>query len=246
MIRNYAGSASVNYALDEDVPASKDIIPVKWREHVMDTDSKGNEKINRMNYEICVLHALKDKLKCREIWVTGADRYRNPDHHLPSDFLKRREEHYAVLKLPLNVEEKITELQEEMHEKLTMLDQGLPKNEKVSISEYRGGWISVADSDVQPEPKRLAYLKQEIANRWWMTNLTDILKETDLRVGFTDLFQTLATYERLDRKTIQKRLLLCLFGLGTNTGLKRVSSGNPDVTYKDLLYIKRKLSTKIT
>jgi TnpA family transposase len=240
LIRNYAGSASVNYALDEDVPTSKDIIPVKWREHVMGTDSKGNEKINRMNYEICVLHALKDKLKCREIWVTGADRYRNPDHHLPSDFAKRREEHYAVLKLPLNVEEKITELQEEMHEKLTMFDQGLPKNEKVSISEYRGGWISVADSDVQPEPKRLAYLKQEIANRWWMTNLTDILKEADLRVGFTDLFQTLATYERLDRKTIQKRLLLCLFGLGTNTGLKRVSSGNADVTYKDLLYIKRK------
>jgi hypothetical protein len=121
-----------------------------------------------------------------------------------------------------------------------MLDQGLPKNEKVSISEYRGGWISVADSDVQPEPRRLAYLKREIANRWWMTNFTDILKEADLRVGFTELFQTLATYERLDRKTIQKRLLLCLFGLGTNTGLKRVSSDNADVTYKDLLYIKRK------
>lgn len=127
-----------------------------------------------------------------------------------------------------------------MHEKLTMLDQGLPKNKKVSISEYKGGWISVSPLETQPEPKRLAYLKQEIANRWWMANLIDILKETDLRVGFTDLFQTLATHERLDRKTIQKRLLLCLFGLGTNTGLKRVASGNTDVTYKDLLYIKRK------
>lgn len=143
-----------------------------------------------MNYEICVLHALKDKLKCREIWVAGANRYRNPDEHLPSDFAKRREKHYAALKLPLNSEEKIAELQQEMHEKLTMLDQGLPKNKKVSISEYRNGWISVAKDDPQPEPKRLAYLKQEIANRWWMTNLTDILKEADLRVGFTDLFQT--------------------------------------------------------
>ncbi len=73
-----------------------------------------------------------------------------------------------------------------------------------------------------------------------MTSLIDILKETDLRVGFSELFQTLATHERLDRKTIQKRMLLCLFGLGTHTGLKRVAAGNADVTYKDLLYIKRK------
>jgi TnpA family transposase len=240
LIRKYSSATQINYALDDDIPTGKDIIPAKWREHVIERDSKGNEKVNRMNYEICVLHALRDKLKCREIWVAGADRYRNPDEHIPSDFASRREEHYAALKLPLNVEEKITELQQEMHDKLTMLDQDLPKNKKVSISEYKGGWISLADYEKQPEPKRLAYLKQEIANRWPMTHLIDIFKETDLRVGFTDLFQTLATHERLDRKTIQKRLLLCLFGLGTNTGIKRVAAGNADVTYKDLLYIKRK------
>ncbi|MEC1158923.1 MULTISPECIES: Tn3 family transposase [Bacillaceae] len=240
LIRKYSGTTQINYAHDDDVPTGRDIIPAKWREHVIEKDSKGNEKINRMNYEICVLHALRDKLKCREIWVVVADRYRNPDDHLPPDFVKNREEHYEALKLPINVDEKITELQQEMHDKLSMLDQGIPRNKKVSISEYKGGWISLAKDDIQPEPKRLAYLKQEIANRWSMTNLIDILKETDLRVGFSDLFQTLATHERLDRKTIQKRLLLCLFGLGTNTGLKRVAAGNTDVTYKDLLYIKRK------
>lgn len=35
-----------------------------------------------------------------------------------------------------------------------------------------------------------------------MTNLIDILKETDLRVGFSDLFQTLSTRERLDRNRL--------------------------------------------
>ncbi len=103
--------------------------------------------IRIFNYEICVLHALRDKLKCREIWVVGANRYQNPDEHLPSDFAIHREVHYAALKLPLNAEEKVAELQNEMHEKLTMLDQGLPKNKKVSISEYRGGWISVSKDD---------------------------------------------------------------------------------------------------
>ncbi len=72
-----------------------------------------------------------------------------------------------------------------------------------------------------------------------MTSLLDILKEADLRIGFTDCFKSLASREALDRKTIQKRLLLCLYGLGTNTGLKRVSHGTPGVSHHDLRYIKR-------
>ncbi len=34
--------------------------------------------------------------------------------------------------------------------------------------------------------------------------------------------------------------MLCLYGLGTNTGLKRVSHGTPGVDYHDLRYIKRR------
>ena len=44
----------------------------------------------------------------------------------------------------------------------------------------------------------------------------------------------------LDRDTLQKRLILALYGLGTNTGLKRVSAGDHGESYKDLLYVRRK------
>lgn len=77
-----------------------------------------------------------------------------------------------------------------------------------------------------------------------MTNLMDILKETDLRVNFTELFKTMATHEKLDRDTIQKRLILTLYALGTNTGLKRVTSGDHGENYQDLLYIRRKFINK--
>ena len=40
-----------------------------------------------------------------------------------------------------------------------------------------------------------------------------------------------------------QRLLLCLYGIGTNVGLKRVSNGNNDVNYSDLRYIKRRFIT---
>ena len=64
-----------------------------------------------------------------------------------------------------------------------------------------------------------------------MTSLLDVLKETDQRVGFTEAFKSLGSRENLDRETLQHRLLLSLYGLGTNAGLKRMVSSNRDVTY---------------
>lgn len=73
-------------------------------------EEKGQERINRMNYEIVVLQALRDKLRCKEIWVVGADRYRNPDEDLPTDFEERRTENYKALKQPLDAEEFINKI----------------------------------------------------------------------------------------------------------------------------------------
>jgi len=77
-----------------------------------------------------------------------------------------------------------------------------------------------------------------------LTSLLDVLKETDLRVGFTEEFHNIASREVLDRDEVQKRLLLSLYGLGTNTGLKRVSAGDRDITYDDLLYMRRRYIDK--
>src|SRR3546814_20491008 len=50
-----------------------------------------------INYEMCVLTALRERLRCKEIWVVGADRYRNPDDDLPRDFETRRADYYREL-----------------------------------------------------------------------------------------------------------------------------------------------------
>src|SRR3546814_5515900 len=36
------------------------------------------------------------------------------------------------------------------------------------------------------------------------------------------------------------RLLLCLYGLGTNAGLKRIAGATPDVCYEELLHVHRR------
>lgn len=41
-----------------------------------------------------------EKMRCKEVWVKDADRFRNPDQDLPEDFDARREEYYAAIEQP--------------------------------------------------------------------------------------------------------------------------------------------------
>jgi TnpA family transposase len=75
-------------------------------------------------------------------------------------------------------------------------------------------------------------------------SLLDIFKEADLRINFTKHLKTTATHERLDREIIRKRSLICLYGIGTNMGLKAVSSNGIDENYMDIEYMKRKFVNK--
>ncbi len=170
----------------------------------------------------------------------GADRYRNPDDDLPADFETQRDDYYEALRLPLDADSFIANLQQEMREALTMLDRGLPKNPHAQILAKNKGWIALSPMDAQPAPVHLALLKSEMGQRWPMTSLLDILKEADFRVRFTDTFKSPTAYESLERSVLQPRLLRCLYGLGTNTGLKRMSAGEFGTTYKELLYVRRR------
>jgi TnpA family transposase len=101
------------------------------------------------------------------------------------------------------------------------------------------GRIKLSPLKAQTPPPFLASLKAEISRHWSTINLLDILKEADFRVGFTQEFNTLGNRQILEPATLHKRLLLCLFGLGTNIGLKQASRGDDEQTADDLLYIKR-------
>ncbi len=243
LIQKYVDSGLHYFPVSEDTPIEGVIRSVN-REIVVEKDDKDQERINRINYEISALQALRDKLRCKEIWVVGANRYRNPDEDLPADFEERREENYKALKQPLDAESFIATLKQTMNEGLEKLNAGMPKNPKVRITEKAGGWIAVSPLEPQAEPMNLSRLKGEMLRRWPMTSLLDIMKEADLRIGFTEQFKTVANREILDRDTLQKRLILSLYGLGTNTGLKRVSAGDHGESYKDLLYVRRKFIHK--
>ncbi|HDR6319023.1 TPA: Tn3 family transposase [Bacillus thuringiensis] len=246
LIREYGESGQRYFAAGDEVPI-EGVIQPKWKDVIVETDSKGIERVNRINYEIAVIQSLRTRLRCKEIWIEGADRYRNPDEDLPQDFDEHKEEYFQALKAPLDVEPFIKDIIQLMKDKLHLLNQGLgdQSNEKVAItSKNNKGWIKVTPLEKQPEPPHVTMLKEEVKNRWSDINLLDLLKETDFHTEFTKHFKTTANREILDRETVQRRLLLSLFGLGTNTGLKNVSAGNHLDSYRELRYIRQKFIHK--
>jgi TnpA family transposase len=244
VIKRYANSKLVYYPTKEVVPI-EGIVPESARSMVFEQTDHGEQKINRINYEMEFLQILRDKLRCKEVWVEGACRYRDPDKDLPADFAEKKFEYYQSLKQPLSAEKFIMKIQKALRDALEMLNNGMPRNNKVRIiTKKQKGWISLTPLTAQPEPVNIRKLKEELVQQWPMTSLLDVLKEVDILVDITSDFKSTATREVLDRDILQKRLLLCLFGFGTNTGLKRISSGNPGMCYEDLRYIYKRFIHK--
>ncbi len=242
LVRRFAGTRLHTYPNEEDVPLDG-VVRTLWRDAVVDHDSEGRPRVNRITYEICALEALREQLRCKEIWIVGANRYRNPDEDLPPDFEAQRAAHYQALDLPLDAGIFVANLQEEMRAALARLDAGLPRNPDVRISRKAGGWITLTPLKPRLDPVNIDVLKAEISEAWPMTSLLDMLKETDLRLGFTDLLRSPTAYETLDRAVLRPRLLLCLNGLGTNAGLRRMNAAQHGATYKDLVYARRRYIT---
>jgi Domain of unknown function (DUF4158) len=183
LLKTYADEPSSPYAADEVVPV-EGAIATDWQATVTSETANGETAIDRVAYEIAVLRNLREKLRCKEMWVPGAKRYRNPAHDVPQDFEAKREEYYQALQQPLDVEQFIAKIQTEMTEGLTRLNQGLPTNPKVQILDKRGGWIQLTPLTPQADPANLAKLKDEIARRWPVTPLLDILKGDFLKIRY--------------------------------------------------------------
>ena len=103
---------------------------------------------------------------------------------------------------------------------------------------------SLTPLEEQPEPEHLRRLKAEINHRWSTLPLLDVLKETEFRLNFTTHFRSAASRETLDPDELRKRLLLCLYALGTNLGIKRIAHGDHGASARDLHYVRRKFLSK--
>jgi TnpA family transposase len=245
VLRRYAdrSARTRHYDAGDTVPL-EDVVPREWRGAVIDETGR----VERVPYELCVLRALRDALRRREIWVAGGSRWRNPEADLPTDFEVNRDVHYSALRQPQDPTEFITALQSDMRRALANLEAAVTAGTTggVRITKRRGDpWISVPHIDKLPEPVNLGALKQELQDRWGTLEFLDVLKEADHHTDLTDEFITVASREALPRATLRRRLLLVLFALGTNMGIKRmVTTGDYGETEAALRYVRRMYVTR--
>ncbi|MGH3195797.1 MAG: Tn3 family transposase, partial [Streptosporangiaceae bacterium] len=134
---------------------------------------------------------------------------------------------YAHLAKPAGPAEFIADLKTRLRAGLDKLDTGLTEGATGGARIItRGGkpWASVPKLGKLPEPGNLAALKAEALRRWGTIDLLDILKNTAFITDFTGMFTSVATREVLDRDTLNRRLLLVLFALGTNMGIRQMAA----------------------
>ena len=239
LLARYAGRDRARwYDPGEQVPLDG-VVPAAWREAVY--DERG--RVLRVPYELGVLTALRDAIRRREIWVVGAGRWRDPEADLPSDFEDNRDVHYAALRQPTDPTAFIAELRTALGTGLARLDTALLKDTTggVAITSRRGEpWIAVPKLSSLAEPTSLGTLKDEVANRWGTVHLLDVLKEADWLTEFTAEFTSVASREITSRDALRRRLLLVLFGLGTNIGVgQMVAAGEHGETEAALRRVRR-------
>jgi TnpA family transposase len=225
LLSRYADRAgTVRLYADGDTVPLAGVVPSDWETAVI--DERG--RVERITYELCVLRALRDGLRRREIWAVGANRWRNPEADLPPDFDANRTVHYTALSQPLDPSAFIDELCGRMRTALAALDEAISADDTdgVRFTTRRGEpWIGVPKPGKLADPTNLDRLKNQVEQRWGTIDLLDILKEADFLTDLTGVFTSVATREVIGRDVVRRRLLLVLFGLGTNMGIKKLADG---------------------
>ena len=80
-------------------------------------------------------------------------------------------------------------------------------------------------------------------SRWGMVTLIDMLKESILRTGCLEIVNDLARGARLSPETLAQRLMLAIYGYGTNIGIRGVAAGDHGHSEDDLRYVRRRFLT---
>ncbi|MCA1697930.1 MAG: Tn3 family transposase, partial [Actinobacteria bacterium] len=242
LILRFADSKVELYPLE--VPVVLDgVVKADWREFATSTDHRGRQRVVRIVYECSVLEALRDRLRCKEVWVVGADEWRNPDEDLPKDFAEKREENYAELNLPLAAKQFTDSLKDELRRELTALNTALPNLDWLEISDRKAGAIKLTPLEPLPEPRNLRKLKRACVARWGTVQLIEMLKEAALRTGALRALTGVGTRGGLPEDVLIERLLLIAYAYGTNSGLRSVASGDHAHTEEDLRYTARRYFT---
>ena len=184
-------------------------------------------RIERVPYELCVLVALRDAIRRREVYVDGARPVAQPRGR-PARRLRRPTARSTTPRCASRPTRAtfIADLRAAADRRAR------PGSIRRSVDGTAGGvrittrrgepWITVPKLDRAARAAgALQALKDEVQRRWGTVDLLDMLKDADLLTDFTAEFTSVASREVIDRGDAAPPAVAVLFALGTNMGIKR-------------------------
>ena len=241
LVHKHIDIRQIHYPKKEKAPDG--LLTGKWKELAVENCPEGPRLIKQY-FELCVLRKLERGIKCKEIWVEDAYRYRNPDLDLPADWTECRVEYCQKLDIPETAEGFIEPIKKEMTECLKVANQFLSRKSDVYIWYPGGGTrglLRIPKIKKRPERPILQEIKNGVQAKWGVLDLIDILVEADRQVNFTSFFKTSGQRQVLSPEQIRIRSILSIYSLGTWTGLKQIhAAAKPSCSYDDLLYFRQR------
>jgi TnpA family transposase len=241
LIKKFLAKKNYYYPKKEMVPL--ELLSGELRELAIEEDD-GASRVVKYFFELGVLMKLEKALRCKEVWVEGAFRYRNPDQDLPQDWPEFRLNYYRQHQIPSRAEDFVEPIREELVQALKQADVFFSEKRDVYIY-YPGqgekGFFRIPKIVKGPEHPILQELKQRTVERWGIQDIADFLLEANRRVNFSRFFYSSAQRQVLTSAQIIERLLISILGRGTGLGLKRVHAATkPTFSYEDLIYFNKR------
>lgn len=204
-------------------------IPAKWDEYIV--NQKG--QIARRYYELCLLWELRTALRAGNVWLLNSRRYANPESYLlPQDqWFQMRLEICQLLQTPPDGAQQLQQLQTELEEQLSQLNQTLKNNDKVRLED---GKLVLSPLKAEELPESRKILQKVIGTRLPWVDLTQLLIEVDKWTGFS---RRLIHAEGNSQPTQEARIYLyaALIAIACNMGLYAMAKA-ADLSYDRLVW----------
>lgn len=198
-------------------------VPTRWRGYLDAASKSGNSSAYRHYWELCVLLALRDGLRCGDVYVPGSRRYCDPAAYLltADKWSLQRAEFCRLVGKPTDPDRALAEANDELGEALENLEEVLAAGDgPVRLDE--AGDLVISPLTAEDVPAEAVALKAELTEMLPFAPIVSLLIELDKRTGYLDCF-THAGGKQTRGPEIKRNLLAVLLAHSTNLGLTRMA-----------------------
>ncbi len=200
---------------------------------------KEGGEINRRRYEVAILTALRDQIKCGNLAIKDSKRFgKLDDFFMPMEqWATLREAFFLRAKLPVNAQEVPQYLEARLQRAFDHFLGQKEDNTFASVGE--SGWVlskDPADELSEAKKQQLGKLNQWLAGHMRTIKLPDLLIEVDNELHFTNAF--LPATRRHDRSSEDIcSIITSIMAYGCNIGPHLMAQMISGISYKQIKHI---------